>query len=85
MRSVRSWAACGLAFISAALASDVHDLKQDTFKDFVGQHDLVLAETAHKRQIYAKNMVLKDILPSRYSEVSITSSHMLAQEKLLRE
>lgn len=25
-------------------ASDVHDLKKDTFKDFISSHDLVLAE-----------------------------------------
>ena len=29
---------------SVASASDVHDLKQDTFKDFIKSHDLVLAE-----------------------------------------
>ena len=29
---------------TAADASDVHDLKTDTFKSFIGEHDLVLAE-----------------------------------------
>jgi len=28
----------------AAAASDVHDLKKDTFKDFIKDNDLVLAE-----------------------------------------
>jgi len=34
---------CGL-LASVALASDVHDLKKDTFKGFVEENDLVLAE-----------------------------------------
>lgn len=34
---------CGL-LASIALASDVHDLKKDTFKGFIEEHDLVLAE-----------------------------------------
>ncbi|KAF2869154.1 protein disulfide-isomerase [Massariosphaeria phaeospora] len=34
---------CGL-LASVALASDVHDLKTDTFKGFLEEHDLVLAE-----------------------------------------
>ena len=29
---------------AVALASDVHELKKDTFKSFVEEHDLVLAE-----------------------------------------
>jgi hypothetical protein len=33
-----------LALAALATASDVHDLKQDTFKDFIGSNDLVLAE-----------------------------------------
>ena len=32
------------AFAAVAAASDVHDLKTDTFKDFVKDHDIVLAE-----------------------------------------
>ena len=36
--------ALGLLMASLAAASDVHDLKSDTFKDFVKEHDLVLAE-----------------------------------------
>jgi len=45
MRVLRSVAACSLALAGlAAAASDVHDLKQDTFKDFVKENDLVLAE-----------------------------------------
>ncbi|KAL8785122.1 MAG: hypothetical protein Q9195_008768 [Heterodermia aff. obscurata] len=44
MRSFRN-AALGLAGAAAlASASDVHDLKQDTFTDFIKGHDLVLAE-----------------------------------------
>ena len=46
MRNLRN-TALGLvgAFAAvAAAASDVHDLKTDTFKDFVKDHDLVLAE-----------------------------------------
>jgi protein disulfide-isomerase A1 len=34
---------CGL-LASIAIASDVHELKKDTFKAFVEEHDLVLAE-----------------------------------------
>jgi len=33
-----------LGAAAVALASDVHDLKKDTFKDFIASHDLVLAE-----------------------------------------
>lgn len=36
--------AAALAFAGLAAASDVHDLKTDTFKDFISTHDLVLAE-----------------------------------------
>ncbi|KAL9635458.1 MAG: hypothetical protein Q9164_003444 [Protoblastenia rupestris] len=44
MRSFRN-AAFGLVTAAAiASASDVHDLKKDTFVDFVKSHDLVLAE-----------------------------------------
>jgi protein disulfide-isomerase A1 len=47
MRNFRS-IALGLvgaaALASADAASDVHDLKQDTFADFIKSHDLVLAE-----------------------------------------
>lgn len=42
---MRNFAALGLLGAAAlAAASDVHDLKQDTFKPFVEEHDLVLAE-----------------------------------------
>ena len=34
---------CGL-LASIALASDVTELKKDTFKGFIEEHDLVLAE-----------------------------------------
>ena len=45
MRSFKSLAACGLLTVaSIASASDVHDIKTDTFKDFVSSNDLVLAE-----------------------------------------
>jgi protein disulfide-isomerase A1 len=45
MRNFRTLAACGLLTLaSLASASDVHDLKTDTFKDFISEHDLVLAE-----------------------------------------
>ena len=45
MRSFTSLAAAGLLSLATlASASDVHDLGTDTFKDFVSQHDLVLAE-----------------------------------------
>ena len=38
-------AAIALGFLGAlAAASDVHDLKKDTFEPFVKDHDLVLAE-----------------------------------------
>lgn len=44
MRNFRNTALGLVAAASAVLASDVTDLKTDTFKDFIGQHDLVLAE-----------------------------------------
>ena len=44
MKNIRA-AALGLLGAAAAVsASDVHDLKKDTFNDFVKSHDLVLAE-----------------------------------------
>jgi protein disulfide-isomerase A1 len=44
MRSFRN-VALGLVGAAALVsASDVHDLKTDTFKDFISSHDLVLAE-----------------------------------------
>ena len=44
MRTFASVAAASLALAGLVAASDVHDLKADTFKDFVSEHDLVLAE-----------------------------------------
>ncbi|KAF1807990.1 prolyl 4-hydroxylase, beta polypeptide [Eremomyces bilateralis CBS 781.70] len=44
MRSFANIAAGLLAAASIAAASDVHDLKKDTFAAFVAEHDLVLAE-----------------------------------------
>ena len=44
MRSFSSFALGLLGAASLAVASDVHDLKSDTFKDFIKSHDLVLAE-----------------------------------------
>lgn len=45
MRSFTSLAACGLlSWAHLVTASEVHDLKTDTFKPFVADHDLVLAE-----------------------------------------
>lgn len=42
---MRNFAAFGLLGAAAlAAASDVHDLKQDTFKPFLEENDLVLAE-----------------------------------------
>ncbi|KPI35041.1 Protein disulfide-isomerase [Cyphellophora attinorum] len=38
------YAFAAAALAAVATASDVHDLKQDTFKGFVGDHPLVLAE-----------------------------------------
>lgn len=35
---------CAALFAAFVGASDVHDLKADTFKDFIKDHDLVLAE-----------------------------------------
>jgi len=42
MRTFKSLAALALA--SSALASDVHDLKTDSFKDFVSSNSLALVE-----------------------------------------
>lgn len=44
MRNFRNAALGLLAAAAVATASDVHALKTDTFKDFVKDHDLVLAE-----------------------------------------
>ena len=44
MRLITSVAAATLALVGLAAASDVYDLKTDTFKDFVAENDLVLAE-----------------------------------------
>ena len=45
MRSFTSVAAAGLlSLVALTTASDVYDLKTDTFKDFVSEHNLVLAE-----------------------------------------
>lgn len=43
MRYFQSLAAMALA-VTAVSASDVHDLKTDTFKDFISSNQLVLAE-----------------------------------------
>jgi len=43
MRNFAKLSLLGAAALAAA-ASDVHDLKQDTFKSFVSDNDLVLAE-----------------------------------------
>lgn len=46
---MRNFAALGLLGAAAlAAASDVVDLKQDTFKGFVEENDLVLAECKHR-------------------------------------
>lgn len=44
MRNFRSVALGLIGTAAVASASDVHDLKKDTFTDFVKSHDLVLAE-----------------------------------------
>ena len=44
MRNFRSVALGLVGAAAVASASDVHDLKKDTFTDFVKSHDLVLAE-----------------------------------------
>lgn len=44
MRGIRHITACTLLAASSVLASDVVDLKKDTFKDFIKGNDLVLAE-----------------------------------------
>jgi len=44
MRSFQQAAYALLAAAALASASDVHDLKSDNFKDFIKEHDLVLAE-----------------------------------------
>lgn len=42
---MRAFATLGLLGAAALVAaSDVHDLKQDTFKGFVEENDIVLAE-----------------------------------------
>lgn len=40
-----------LGLLAVAAASDVHELKKDTFKDFVKDHDLVLAECRWPAQL----------------------------------
>ncbi|EXJ70455.1 protein disulfide-isomerase A1 [Cladophialophora psammophila CBS 110553] len=44
MRSFASLAAISLALAGLSSASDVHDLKTDNFKEFISEHELVLAE-----------------------------------------
>ena len=44
MLSLREAALLTLLAATGVLSSDVHDLKTDTFKDFVKSNDLVLAE-----------------------------------------
>lgn len=44
MRNFRNIALSALGAAAMASASDVHELKKDTFVDFVKSHDLVLAE-----------------------------------------
>lgn len=44
MRNFRKAAFGALAAAAAVVASDVHELQTDTFKDFIKAHDLVLAE-----------------------------------------
>lgn len=44
MRNLKSGALALLAAATLASASDVHDLKKDTFNEFVQENDLVLAE-----------------------------------------
>ena len=44
MRNFKSVALGLIGAAAVASASDVHDLKKDTFTDFVKSHDLVLAE-----------------------------------------
>ena len=44
MHSLRKNALIALAAATSVLGSDVHDLKTDTFKDFIKANDLVLAE-----------------------------------------
>ena len=49
---MRNFAALGLLGAAAlAAASDVVDLKQDTFKGFVEENDLVLAECKHRFEV----------------------------------
>lgn len=38
-----------------ALASDVHDLKKDTFEPFIKENDLVLAECELRSRILPQN------------------------------
>ncbi len=44
MRNFKSIALGLVGAAAVAAASDVHDLKKDTFNDFIKEHDLVLAE-----------------------------------------
>jgi protein disulfide-isomerase A1 len=41
---MRTAAITAALFAAIAAASDVHDLKKDTFESFIKEHDLVLAE-----------------------------------------
>jgi hypothetical protein len=45
--TMRTAAIAGALFAAIAAASDVHDLKKDTFEDFVKENDLVLAECTY--------------------------------------
>lgn len=63
---MRNFAALGLLGAAAlAAASDVVDLKQDTFKGFVEENDLVLAECKHRfEDQYTTSMHLTKSLQS---------------------
>jgi hypothetical protein len=64
--------ALGLAALAAA--SDVHDLKKDTFKDFIKENDLVLAECAYPS--LSLLLLLLQLLRKRFG-LALTVIHSL--------
>jgi len=57
-----------LGLLALASASDVHELKKDTFKDFIQENDLVLAECKfNAHSILPQKIVSFELITSQFS------------------
>lgn len=72
-----------LAAAGVVAASDVHDLKTDTFKPFVEEHDLVLAECECRPQYSKHARVLTRVQSSPRG--AVTARHSLLSTKKLQQ